>query len=289
MNEDNVEPLVTIALPVFNGGNTLAEAIQSLLDQTYQNFELIIIDDGSTDNSLEVVNSYDINKIKLIKNIRNLGLSASVNKAVEIASGKYFARMDQDDICFPSRIEKQVRYLLVNSEIDLVATSILVFDEKYQSLGTLPVKIKHEDICKSPLQGFRMPHPTWLGKIEWFRANRYLSEADGAEDSNLLFRTYKFSKFACLPEPLLAYREPKRKLKKMFRMRSAFVKANAGFAWKNKNRMGAFVIILSQVAKVIGDFANIILGIKFVRNKLVEVDKSNWMHAIGAHKVARRK
>ena len=134
-----------------------------------------------------------------------------------------------------------------------------------------------------------MPHPTWVGKIAWFRANRYLSEADGAEDSNLLFRTYKASKFECLPEPLLAYREPKRNLKKMFRMRKVFIKANAGFAWKNKNRLAAFVIILSQVAKIIGDFANIFLKVKFARNKLDRVDESNWMCALSSHKIPRRK
>lgn len=282
-------PLVTIALPVFNGGNTLATAIRSILDQTYQNFELIIINDCSRDNSLDILKSINDDKIKLIENKENLGLSATLNIAIKQASGDYFARMDQDDISFPNRIEKQVSYMQSNPEVDLMATATLVFNEYYEILGILPVKTTHKEICSNPHAGFYMPHPTWMGKIEWFKKYKYRTTSDGAEDQNLLFRAYKESKFACLSEPLLAYREPKRNLKKMFRRRSIFVKANAGFAWKNKNRMAAFVIILSQAAKIIGDFANIVLKVKFARNKLVGIDKSNWMHAIDSQKVPRRK
>lgn len=264
--DDGSSPLVTIGLPVFNGANTLACAIQSVLDQTYNNIELIIIDDGSTDSSLNVIRKFNNKKVHLLINDNNIGLSASLNKIVEKASGDYFARMDQDDICFPCRLEKQVNFLLDNPEIDLVATATLIFDEEYQILGVLPVKTEHDDICKSPLQGFYMPHPTWVGKTEWFRSNKYISDSNGAEDQNLLFRTNMVSQFACLSEPLLAYREQKRTLKKMFRSRYILAKYNSRYAMQNGQQITATRIILLQCMKGIGDILNIVFNMSSMRN-----------------------
>lgn len=268
--DDGGSPLVTIGLPVFNGANTLACAIQSVLDQTYSNIELIIIDDGSTDSSLNVIRKFNNKKLHLLINDNNIGLSASLNKVVGKASGDYFARMDQDDICFPCRLEKQVNFLSDNPEIDLVATATLLFDEKYQILGVLPVKKEHDDICKSPLQGFYMPHPTWMGKTEWFRSNKYISDSNGAEDQNLLFRTNMVSQFACLSEPLLAYREQKRTFKKMFRSRYVLAKSNSRHAMKDGQLITAARIILLQFIKGIGDILNIIFHIPYMRNKLMD-------------------
>ena len=269
----DTEPLVSIALPVYNGEKTIAVAIQSLLVQTYHNIELIIIDDSSTDNSLKVIEEVDNNKIILIKNKHNSGLSASLNNAVDLASGKYLARMDQDDISFPFRIERQVNYLLNNPGIDLIASATIIFDEEYQILGELPVKTKHEDICSSPLKGFYMPHPTWMGKIEWFRKNKYRSCSDGAEDQNLLFRTYKESAFACISEPLLAYREERRTFRKMIRARKVFSYSNAKTALQNKQPIAALKIVLWQCSKAFGDILNIFLRISAMRNKLQKPSK----------------
>ena len=104
----SVEPLVSIIMSVYNSEDYLKEAIDSILGQTYANLEFIIIDDASTDRSLDIVKSYNDKRILLIKNEVNIGLAASLNKGIEIARGKYIARMDSDDISLPERCEKQV-------------------------------------------------------------------------------------------------------------------------------------------------------------------------------------
>jgi len=267
------ELLITVALPVFNGGKTLGVAIQSVLSQSHANFELIIFDDASTDNSLEVARSFDDKRIIIIPGNKNIGLSAGLNMIATRAQAEYMARMDQDDICFPDRLEKQLRFLVANPKVDLLATATLVFDEDHYVLGILPVKPKHDEICRRPLSGFYMPHPTWMGHIRWFRDNPYQSSADGAEDQNLLFRSYRHSHYACLPEPLLAYREGKRRLRKLLRSRCIFVSSNARFAWQSKQRCNALKIILIQGAKIVGDTLHMSTGLPFFRNYLEKPDQ----------------
>lgn len=273
-NNDNVSPLVTVLLPVYNGEETLDIAIKSIVDQSYNNIELVIIDDGSTDGSKEIARHYINKNTKLIENRVNSGLSSSLNTGVDIAGGAFIARMDQDDICHPKRIEKQVEFMQENPNIDLLATSTLVFQaEDKKILGFLPVKERHDQICISPVEGFLMPHPTWLGKSEWFAENCYLPETNGAEDQNLLFRSYEKSKFACLLEPLLAYREPRRRLRKMLRARYIFARSNASTAWYGRKPSTAIKIVIWQLMKSLADVLNILLRVPSMRNTLIKPDK----------------
>src|SRR5665647_1154917 len=101
-------PLVSVIMPVFNAENYLDEAIVSILVQTYNNFEFIIINDASTDRSMEIIKSYHDNRIHIISNNKNLGNYKSRNSGYRISKGKYIAVMDADDIAFPNRIERQV-------------------------------------------------------------------------------------------------------------------------------------------------------------------------------------
>ena len=103
--------LVSVIMPAFNPQRYIRAAIRSVLSQTYVNFELIIVDDFSQDNTKEIVRSFSDLRIKLIENTKNLGISKSLNKAIKLLKGDYIARMDADDICFPKRLEKQVSYL----------------------------------------------------------------------------------------------------------------------------------------------------------------------------------
>ncbi len=219
------KPLVSIALPVYNGAETLAIAIRSILQQSTQAWELIILDDGSTDHSLEVVRSFNDPRIRLIEGQENIGLSARLNMAVELSKGLYFARMDQDDISLPQRIETQLAFLQSHPEVDLLGTNIAIFDEHLQLKGKLSVREKHADICAKPWVGFYLPHPTWMAKVSWFKTHHYLSKTDGAEDQNLLMRSYHDSHFACLDTVLLAYRQDSHSLKKLLRGRWRFIKA----------------------------------------------------------------
>lgn len=111
----------------------LKESIDSVLDQTYSNFEFIIIDDGSTDDSLEFIKSYDDPRIKLIVNEENIGLTKSLNKGFELAQGEYIARMDSDDVCYPNRFEKQLKYMKHHSDTIVCGAWAKTLDEKNNS------------------------------------------------------------------------------------------------------------------------------------------------------------
>ena len=272
-------PKVTIGLSIFNGASTLQIAIKSILFQTYKHWELLLIDDGSSDNSLDIAREFSDPRIHVISDGKNKGYSFRLNMLVDAAQGKYFARMDQDDICFPERIKKQVEYLEKYPEVDLLATSILVFKGNGEAIGCLPVNSKHDEICKHPWSGFYMPHPTWMGRIEWFRKYRYMSFADGAEDQHLLCRTYNSSHFSCLNEPFLAYREGLKPLNKTIRARIIFIRAClCEFASQRRYDMMVAVTIVSLL-KMIADVFNLLFGIPSMRNHLLplsEEEQSKW-------------
>ena len=125
-------PLVSVLLPVYNGGMFLKDSIESILNQTYENIEIIVINDNSEDNSEEVIQSFKETNIKYHRNKENLGLIETLNLGVSLSSGKYIVRIDQDDIALPERIEKQVFYLENNpgcivcgSYIQLIKKNVL--------------------------------------------------------------------------------------------------------------------------------------------------------------------
>jgi len=266
------EPLVTIGLPVYNGASTLRVAVESILQQTYQNWELILLDDASSDESSAVMHSFHDSRIRLVEGDKNLGLSARLNMAIDMAKGEYFARMDQDDISFPNRIKKQVCYLQVHSEIDLLSSNVLVFKDDGIILGKWPmINGAHAYICRHPCSGFYMAHPTWVGKLQWFRKYYYCSDADGAEDQHLLYRSYKNSRFACLCEPLLGYRES-RTLKKMLRARWVVLREIGRLAYTRRDYVDLITILLVQTIKLCGDIMTYGLGIGSLRNPLLSID-----------------
>ena len=115
-------PLISVLMPVYNSEKYVAEAIESILCQTYKDFEFIIINDASTDSSLKIIAKYakQDKRIKLINNKKNVKISASLNKGLSIAKGKYIARMDSDDISLPSRFELQTKFLADNPAVGIV-------------------------------------------------------------------------------------------------------------------------------------------------------------------------
>ena len=127
-----MEPAITVLMPVFNGERFLGEAIESILNQTFADFELLIIDDGSTDKTIDIINSYNDDRIRLIKNEKNLGISRSLNKGIDLARAGLIARMDADDISYPERLERQYNYLAAHSDCALLSTSARVVTEDKQ-------------------------------------------------------------------------------------------------------------------------------------------------------------
>ena len=200
-------PLVTVALPVFNGGRVLAFAVESILMQTFTDWELLILDDGSTDGAIDRLWCLGDARVRVIRDGQNKGLSARLNHAVQIARGRYFARMDHDDICHPDRLALQVDFLEANPTIDLLSTHCFTIDEQSRLIGRLPGAVSHEEICRRTWLSLPMPHPTWMGQIEWFRRHQYDDPGPYCcEDQALLLRASALSRYHSLPVNLLAYR-----------------------------------------------------------------------------------
>lgn len=200
-------PLVTIGLPFYNNSRTLELAIKSVLLQTYINWELIIINDGSTDKSSKIVDYYKNidTRINFIDDNVNKGLVYRLNQIINIANGEYIARFDADDIMIPTRIEKQMQYLLENPDIDIVATSIYTIDENNIPKGKRdinPILKTFDNIIKKKF----VTHPTILGKTLWFQKFMYRS-LHRAEDLDLWVRSFENSNFYRIQEPLYIYRE----------------------------------------------------------------------------------
>lgn len=214
-------PVLTIAMPVFNAGTLLRMAVLSLLKQSFRDWELLLIDDGSTDGAIDCIKSLSDPRIRILRDDQNKGLAARLNQAISLARGRYFARMDQDDICHPDRLNKQIEFLEADKNIDLLGVRCIKITQHNKILGQLPGSVGHEAICQRPWLGFYLPHPTWMGRTDWFRQHQYLSPGPYCtEDQELLLRTHASSRFHVLPEILLAYRVRGRiNLKKNIRTR----------------------------------------------------------------------
>lgn len=194
-------------MPVYNGEKYLREAIESILRQTFPDFTFLIIDDGSTDNSVDIIKSYDDPRIKLLVNEKNIGISKTLNLGIEEASTKYIARMDQDDISLPNRIEEQIRFMEVHPNVGVCGTWMIAFNAENKSvLKKRP--IKNDDIKAMLLFHNPMAHPTVMMQKEVLDKNnlRYDPLFDGLEDYDLWERTSMVTSMENIPKALLRYR-----------------------------------------------------------------------------------
>jgi glycosyltransferase involved in cell wall biosynthesis len=210
-------PIITIAMPFYNSAATLELSIRSLLNQSYSNFEVLLCDDGSDDQSLTIVRSFDDPRVICWSDGRRLRLAARLNECIDRARGRYLARMDADDIAYPDRMERQLAFLLAHPEIDLCSAGAMVFGKHGRPLWRFKPSTDHAGIIRSPFRGFPLWHPLWMGHTEWFRRWRYDESAFLAQDQELLLRSYRASRFANLPQVLLGYRRERMTLRKLLR------------------------------------------------------------------------
>jgi len=197
-------------MPVYNAEKYLREAIDSVLRQTYSGFELIIIDDGSTDDSHKIVRFYDDDRIRIMINETNMGLSYTLNRGIESAIGEYIVRMDSDDISLPERIKKQVDFMDNHPKVGVCGTWI-----KYIGVSRRPWRStvckypeKHRDIKSMSLFNSNFSHPSVIMRkslLEKFQL-RYDSEHYDAEDYGLWHKCGFCFSLANIPEVLLLYR-----------------------------------------------------------------------------------
>lgn len=200
-------PVITVGMPVFNGGQYLRRAVASIVQQSFTDWELLIIDDGSTDDSLETMCEFQDIRIHVLRDGLNKGLAARLNQAIGLARGRYFARMDHDDVAFPERFAHQVAALERDPMLDLVGVRCIAIDPRDRIAGYFPYALDHASLCAQPWRSIYLAHPTWMGRIEWFRHHQYAEPAPYlSEDMELLLRSYAVSHFATIPEILLAYR-----------------------------------------------------------------------------------
>ena len=224
-------PVVTVAMPVLNGGEYLQLAVQSIVAQTFRDWELLILDDGSTDGAINAFLNHSDHRINVIRDSENKGLSARLNQAIDMARGRYLARMDHDDVSHPDRLAQQVAFLEGHTDVDLVATKCVTINEMHRLLGTLPFAMLHQKICSRPWMGFPMPHPSWMGRVSWFRRHYYQEPAPYCcEDNELLLRAYKTSCYHAIEPALLAYRvRTYPSWQKMWRTRKAMAAVQINF------------------------------------------------------------
>jgi glycosyltransferase involved in cell wall biosynthesis len=256
------QPIVSIGMPVYNGAQTIAHAICSILSQTFRGWELIVVDDGSTDNTFEIAASFDDPRIIVAKG-ENKGLSTRLNECVSRARGKYFARMDQDDIAYPGRLQYQLEFLLSHPEVDLVGGWVVVFNDQGSAYGARRSPLTHDQICAHPWKGISLAHPTWMGKSDWFLRNQYSTDAPRTQDQDLLLRTYKKSRFATVPEIVLGYREDSLSLSKILLARRDMCKTMVRIACEQHMFMTAALGIIGLVAKGLVDTLAISTGLKY--------------------------
>lgn len=199
---------ISVCMPVFNCEATIENCIKSILWQSFKNWELIVIDDNSVDLTLEILYHFaELDpRIKVFFDGMNKGLAYRLNQAIEISKGKFFARMDGDDISHPERLKKQAKYLNENPSCRIVGSRVIVIDGRNEILGYYPYRKTHKDLCSKPWLGFYLPHSSWMGNLEWFRENKYNISFTKVQDYEFLLRNYKKNLFFCLEDSLLAYR-----------------------------------------------------------------------------------
>lgn len=256
-------PLISIAMPVFNCERTLALALRAIILQTYRNWELLLIDDGSGDGTLRVAEAFADPRIRFVHDSLHLGLPARLNQAVGLAKGAYLARMDGDDVSFPQRLSVQLRFLREHPDIDLVGTGMLVFRGDGEPLGIRPCSSTHEEICRRPWAQFALGHPTWMGRTEWFRRNPYREDALRVEDQDLLLRTWKHSRFAGIPEVLVGFREDSLSLRKILTGRLNYSRALLADASTRGEYRDCMKGAVAHTAKALLDVAAVATGLDY--------------------------
>lgn len=178
------EPLVSVLMPAYNSEKYIGKAIQSILDQTYVNFELCIINDGSSDNTAAVIDQFHDTRIKKLHHAQNRGLVETRNALIEMAQGQYIAYLDNDDIAFPNRLEKQIAFLEAG-KADLCSGAYETYNEETGERRTSKERYTDSDIKALITVYCPLCNPAVMGRAEVFKKFRYKPGNDHAEDYSM--------------------------------------------------------------------------------------------------------
>ena len=196
-------------MSVYNTEKYIYNAIESILNQTFRDFEFIIINDGSTDNSLEIIKSFNDPRIKIISR-ENRGLAYSLNEGIRLAQCDLIARMDPDDISLPSRLQKQIEYLEKNPDVGIVGTGAMIINEEGEEIAPVILPLDHENLLNwlPPRKAKSSPffHGSVVYRKEFILKAGGYAEGYHFEDIVLWGKLSKLTRFANLPEILYQFR-----------------------------------------------------------------------------------
>lgn len=202
-----MEPKTSVVMSVYNGERYLREAVDSILNQTFRDFEFLIVNDGSTDGTEKILRCYRDFRIKIVNNERNIGLTKSLNKGLKLAKGEYIARQDADDISLPQRLEKQVKFLDTHRHVALIGSPFLVINEDGKILGVQTVLLLNEEIQKRLLKDNAFGHGTSMFRKDCLdKIGLYREEFKSAQDYDLWLRISERYNVANIAEPLYKWR-----------------------------------------------------------------------------------
>jgi glycosyltransferase involved in cell wall biosynthesis len=259
-------PLVSVIMPYHNAAKYLKKSIESILSQSFENFELILVNDGSTDYSNQIAEEF----LKLDPRIMhfshktNLGVTQSLKKGLAVSSGKYIARMDADDIANQQRFEKQVRFMEANPAVIVCGSNILLIDENDKIIGQRIYPIQNQDIKRQMWIKNVFAHSAVMIQREVLEAHgiNYENKFPRAEDYHLWFELLPYGSFANLDETLLKYRLSSQSIKSVFsklmlkdtlRLKNYYrlKYGNANMHWRAWVRFGLEIILLAFPAWLI--------------------------------------
>lgn len=262
---------VTVLMSIYNGERFLKEAIDSILNQTFTDFEFLIINDGSTDTSKEIILSYKDERIRYIENKTNIGLTKSLNIGLKIAKGKYIARMDADDICFSERLEKQFNFMEKNSDIGICGSYVEMLNEKINIKCLWKVPLNHDEIKVRFFFDNMIFHSTAFIRRKILINNnlKYDPFYVRSQDYDLWERALPYTKLANIGKTLIIHR---------------IHNDNIESIYKNEQQEFANKIRLRQLSKI-GIYPNNkekelhkkLLKYQFKRNKDFIINLEKWM------------
>lgn len=203
-------PVVSVVMPCYNASRFLKKAVDSVLGQTFESLELIVVNDASADQTQEILLSYRDKDPRVVyaEHSVNKGVSASLNTGIGLARGEFVARMDADDIAEPRRLERQIALLRENPEVIVCGTSLSFIDENGKVIGRRDYDARDDVIKKKIMRRSPFAHPSVVIRKEVLKTSglEYSHQYFSAEDYYLWLRLMPFGKFANIREPLLRYR-----------------------------------------------------------------------------------
>jgi hypothetical protein len=199
---------VTVLMSVHDDLRYLPQAVDSILRQSFEDFEFLILDDGSADGSGDYLNALTDPRVRLVRNETNLGLTCSLNRGLDVACGRYIARMDADDVAMPQRLARQVEFLEAHAEVGVVGSSRVLIDEAGDVVAEAPAAETDLRIRWKCLLGNPFAHPAVMIRRDVLErhALRYDETYRTAQDYELWTRLLAVAKGHNLPEPLIGYR-----------------------------------------------------------------------------------